>query len=147
MVPIQIREPAVKSILVVEDDVDIAETLAIILRQEGHRVLLAENGEQGLASLDHRKPDLVLLDIMMPVMDGKEFCRRMRARSGFERVPIITMSAAVGLEREDCDWIAFVRKPFELETLLLHVNQVLGIAPRRGPARRGGAKAPDAGRK
>ena len=78
------------SVLVVEDDRNIAELLQLYLEKEGYAVTIANDGGQGLTKFRGIKPDLVLLDVMMPVMDGWSVCRAIRAES---QTPVIMLTA------------------------------------------------------
>src|SRR5947209_17719736 len=78
-------------LLVVDDDVDIVQTLGLCLRAEGYRVLLARNGREALEQLQPERPAAVLLDLMMPVMDGWQFAAELRARA--MRLPLLILSA------------------------------------------------------
>ena len=78
------------SVLIAEDDRNIAELLQMYLEKEGYAVTVANDGGQGLAKFRAIKPDLVLLDVMMPVMDGWSVCKAIRAES---QVPIIMLTA------------------------------------------------------
>jgi CheY-like chemotaxis protein len=119
----------VKTILVVEDEQSIAEILKAVLQDEGYRVIIASNGKAGLECLDNVMPDLVLCDVMMPVVDGRDMVRTMSANPAFEAIPVIMMSAANMPSRlQDCRYAAFVRKPFDLETLLSTIEYVLKTA-------------------
>jgi DNA-binding response OmpR family regulator len=123
-------------VLLVEDDREIARALSLELGHEGYDVQTERNGLDGLrvASTDH--VDLVLLDVMLPDIDGIEVCRRLRARSG---VPILmlTARAAVGDRVDGLDAGAddYLAKPFSLEELLARVRAALrrGHAPLGGP--------------
>ena len=79
-----------KKILIVEDEANIRELLRLYLEREGYTVLEAENGVEGIKKWKSDKPDMLLLDVMMPVMDGWEVCREIRAESD---VPIIMLTA------------------------------------------------------
>lgn len=99
-------------ILVVDDETPIRELLATVLEESGHRVVQAAHGEQALVAAERERPDLVLCDVMMPVMTGTEFCRRIKARYN---VPVILMSAAgnpIRLDIGNAD--DFLPKPFDL---------------------------------
>jgi DNA-binding response OmpR family regulator len=118
-------------VLLVEDDANLRQTLALNLRAEGYRVLEAEDGETGLASARTDKPDLVVLDVMLPRLDGLTVCRILRRESG---VPIILLTARgaeadriIGLETGADDYIV---KPFSLGEFLARVRAAL----RRGAA-------------
>ncbi|MDD6677909.1 MAG: response regulator transcription factor [Firmicutes bacterium] len=114
------------SVLVVEDEKNIAELLQLYLEKEGYAVTVAGDGGQGLARFRSIKPDLVLLDVMMPVMDGWTLCRTIRAES---KTPIIMLTAkgetddkVNGLKSGADDYIT---KPFEMREVLARVEAVL----------------------
>jgi len=120
-----------KSILIVEDDTTLRETLALNLSEEGYNVLVAEDGEEGLEKARADQPDLVLLDVMLPRLDGLTVCRMLRKNND---VPIILLTARgtetdkiVGLEMGADDYIV---KPFSLGELLARIRAAL----RRGEA-------------
>jgi DNA-binding response OmpR family regulator len=126
-------------ILVVEDDKKTAETLRLYLEHAGHSVTLAYNGQQALEECTRERPDLVVLDLMLPRVDGFEVCRRLRERSG---VPIVMLTARsteddtlAGLELGADD---YVHKPFSPRELVARVATVLrrtsqDAAVREGP--------------
>ena len=114
------------SVLIVEDDRNIQELLQMYLEKEGYAVTVASDGGQGLAKFRAIKPDLVLLDVMMPVMDGWAVCKAIRADS---QTPIIMLTAksetddkVSGLKAGADD---YVTKPFEMKELLARVEAVL----------------------
>ena len=114
------------SVLIVEDDHNIAELLQMYLAKQGYDVTLAGDGSQGLAKFHALQPDLVLLDIMMPGMDGWSLCRAIRAES---QVPVIMLTA----KGETDDKIAglrsgaddYITKPFEMREVLARIEAVL----------------------
>ena len=114
------------SVLVVEDDRNIRELLQLYLEKEGYAVTVAADGGQGLQKFRTIHPDLVLLDVMMPVMDGWAVCRAIRAES---QTPIIMLTAKSETEdkitglRTGAD--DYVTKPFEMRELLARVEAVL----------------------
>jgi len=115
-----------KKVLIVEDDDNIAELLRLYLEKDGFTVAIAENGAIGVAEFERFKPDLVLLDIMLPVLDGWGVCREIRAVSN---VPIIMLTAKgettdkiTGLEMGADDYIV---KPFEVGELIARVHAVM----------------------
>jgi CheY-like chemotaxis protein len=113
----------------VDDEFGIADTLSSILTDEGYRVVVAMNGEQGLARMAEVMPDLVLVDFMMPVMSGPEMVREMRASADLRAIPVVMMSAvAEAMVREECEFTAFLRKPFDLEALLKIITSLAGHA-------------------
>jgi CheY-like chemotaxis protein len=113
--------------LVVDDEFGIVDVLETVLTDAGYRVLTACNGKQGLARLSENKPDVILLDFMMPILSGGEMLRAMASEPAYQRIPVIMMSAlseAVIAERcEGC--AAFLHKPFRLTTVLSTVARVL----------------------
>jgi len=113
--------------MVVDDESAIREVIVTLLVDEGYRVVAAENGPQALELLPRERPDLVLLDIMMPLMDGREVVRRLRQMPGLEATQVVLMSAAVVPAPED-RVAAFLPKPFDLERLLDTVGRLLGEA-------------------
>ncbi len=82
-----------KTILVVDDEQDLLDLIEYNLKKEGFDVLKAENGQQGIQMAKEHSPNLVLLDIMMPKMDGLEVCDQMRADSSLKHIPIIFLTA------------------------------------------------------
>ena len=115
-----------KKILIVEDEANIRELLRLYLEREGYTVLEAENGVEGIKKWKSDKPDMLLLDVMMPVMDGWAVCREIRAESD---VPIIMLTAkgetadrVSGLEMGADDYIV---KPFEMKEVLARIHAVL----------------------
>lgn len=115
-----------KKALVIEDDINIAELLRLYLEKDGFEVHIADNGGKGISEFERLKPDLVLLDIMLPVLDGWSVCREIRSVS---KVPIIMLTAkgetfdkVSGLEMGADDYIV---KPFEIKELLARVHAVM----------------------
>ena len=114
------------SVLIVEDDRNIQELLQLYLEKEGYAVTVASDGGQGLSKFRSIKPDLVLLDVMMPVMDGWSVCKDIRAEA---QTPIIMLTAkgetddkVTGLKLGADDYIT---KPFEMKEVLARIEAVL----------------------
>lgn len=124
-----------KKILIVEDEANIRELLRLYLEREGYTVLEAENGVEGIKKWKSDKPDMLLLDVMMPVMDGWAVCREIRAESD---VPIIMLTAkgetadrVSGLEMGADDYIV---KPLEIPEVIARVRAVFRrMAPDDAP--------------
>ena len=120
-------------VLVVDDEQLIAETLVEVLVWDGHEVLTASNGEDALALVDARVPDILVIDFMMPIMDGVEALRELRARErqrGMARVPTILMTAApsaVPLGEDLFD--VLLTKPFNVTALRAAMTKAFA-APR-----------------
>ena len=115
-----------KKALVIEDDINIAELLRLYLEKEGFAVAIAENGAAGVSEFERLAPDLVLLDLMLPVLDGWGVCREIRAMSN---VPIIMLTAkgdtldkVSGLEMGADDYLV---KPFEVKELIARIHAVM----------------------
>ena len=113
-------------IVLVDDDANLRHTLGYALRQEGFEVFAAEDGERGLEAFHQSRPDVVLLDVMLPNLDGFEVCRRIRKESD---VPILMLTArdteldkVVGLELGADDYLA---KPFSTRELVARVRALL----------------------
>ena len=105
-------------ILVVEDDDDIRDSLKELLEEEGYQVDTAANGEQALNRLRGEAPQLILLDLMMPVMDGWEFRRHQKADPEMSQVPVIVLSALDQGRAAGLDPAAFLKKPLDFDRLL-----------------------------
>lgn len=116
-----------KTILIVEDEFAPAEGLLTLLTEEGYRAVLARDGRQGLERLLEVKPDLLLVDFMMPEMNGAEMIREARKDPAVENVPIILMSAAHEsiLRRYYSGYDAFLKKPFDTARLLALIRELL----------------------
>ncbi|MDX1641943.1 MAG: response regulator transcription factor [Balneolaceae bacterium] len=118
-----------QTILVVDDEQDLLDLIEYNLRQEGFNVLKAENGKDGIQMAKEHMPDLVLLDIMMPQMDGIEVCDRMREDSTLSHIPIIFLTARSdekteieGLNKGADD---FITKPISTSKLISRIKAVL----------------------
>jgi CheY-like chemotaxis protein len=101
--------------------------LEAVLTDAGHTVLVAVNGRQGLQHLARRKPDLVLLDFMMPVVDGPGMLRAMAADTAYKSIPVVMMSSLPkATVAERCSgYVAFLQKPFTLREVLDAVGRAL----------------------
>jgi CheY-like chemotaxis protein len=118
-------------ILVVDDDPDILETIALCLSGEGFPVRTASNGREALDVLERDSPAVILLDLMMPVMDGWQFAREMEAR-GPRGIPLLILSADrhVAQHAHELGAHAYLAKPFDLEDLLVKVGEAAGTRQR-----------------
>jgi two-component system, OmpR family, alkaline phosphatase synthesis response regulator PhoP len=119
-----------QKILIVEDETSSAEMLSFVLQQEGYDVVVAGNGAEALKALRREGINLVLCDLMMPIMDGREFCRAMHADPDMDDIPIIIMSAAPEvsishLAEEGCQYSSFMRKPLDLDLLTATVRNLI----------------------
>lgn len=115
-------------LLVVDDDRDIRETLQELLEGEGYDVATARNGDEGLARARELHPSMILLDLFMPVMDGKEFRRRQLADEELAEIPVVVVSAAVGVEERIAALkvAAHLEKPLDIQVLFETVARYCG---------------------
>ncbi len=114
-------------ILVVEDQPDVAQLIEVVLRSEGHTVAVAPDGAQGLMMSRDWKPDLILMDIMLPGVDGGTLISRLRQEAETVNLPIIAMSASRTLRdrSEELEADALLSKPFDVDALLVQVQFLL----------------------
>ena len=126
-------------ILVVDDEIYIVHILDFSLGIEGYEVMTALDGEQALAKVEQDKPDLIVLDIMMPKLDGYETCKALKSNPGTKDIPVILLSAKgrnvdqkVGFEVGADDYIT---KPFSPRKLVERINAILGQTSRTDVAR------------
>lgn len=115
------------TILIVDDERVILESLAFIFVHRGYIVEQAENGKECLEKVAHNKPDIILIDIKMPVMDGFEACRRLKENPATRDISIILSSATYSEEIVKTNTMAddFIAKPFLLSELILKIDKLL----------------------
>lgn len=118
--------PAAKKILIVEDERDILELVKLYLEKEGYRTVTAATGSEALTRTAEEKPDLIVLDLMLPEIDGLEVCKRLRSNQDTALLPIIMLTAkaeesdtVIGLELGADD---YVTKPFSPKALVARVK-------------------------
>lgn len=115
-----------KHILIIDDEIDIGESLATVLETEGYEAYAYANGYKGIETMKTRRPDLVIVDVMMPKPKGVEVVRLLKEDPELRNIPIMMMSASkepTPLTEEK--WDAFVRKPFEMDELLSTIEKLL----------------------
>lgn len=126
LAPPTMPSPGHRKILIVEDEHDILQLIKIYLEKEGFRTVSATTGAEGLRQIQHEKPDLVVLDLMLPEIDGLEVCKRLRSAPETAMLPIIILTAkaeesdtviGLGLGADD-----YVTKPFSPKTLVARVK-------------------------
>lgn len=121
-------------LLIVEDDADVAEMLSSVMEDEGHEVQIAENGQDGLERVAESRPDAVLLDVEMPVLDGPGMAYQIFVRDrGDEQIPIVLLSGVSDLERiaQQVGTPYFLGKPYRIATVAALVQRAL--AERHAP--------------
>lgn len=119
-----------KTILVVEDEFDVQQVVADVLRDEGYEVSVCSTGREALQRLSEFRPDVVLMDVMMPVLSGLQVLEVMRKTPGLDQVPVILMSETIPRGAEPASWQLFLKKPFRLEHLLDAVTRLSGMVGR-----------------
>ena len=117
-----------KTILVVDDELGSAEVLSLILEEEGYRALCAVNGRQALVQARDVVPDLVIVDYMMPLMNGADFARELRADTQFADTKIILNSGLpeAAIREHFGGYDAFLRKPYGIDDALRVIARLLG---------------------
>jgi len=120
-------DPVSSRILIVEDQADVAQLIEVVLVGEGHTVAVARDGAQGLMMARDWKPDLILMDIMLPGVDGGTLISRLRREAETRDLPIIAMSASRTLRDRtaELEADALLSKPFDVDALLVQVQFLL----------------------
>lgn len=117
-----------QTILVVEDEFGAADVVMAALEDEGYRVVIAANGRQGLERLAETRPDLIIADYMMPIMDGAAMARTVKGNPDYRDIPIVMTSALSeeAVRQQFNGFQTFLRKPFRIDELLQIVRRMLG---------------------
>lgn len=118
-----------KKIFIIDDEMDLVETLSFRLKASGYDVDSASNGKTGLEKIEVEKPDLILLDLMMPGIDGYEVCKRLKDNKDLKKIPVIMLTAKgqdsdvdLGKSMGADDYIT---KPFEASELMEKIKNFL----------------------
>jgi two-component system alkaline phosphatase synthesis response regulator PhoP len=126
---------ATRKVLIVDDEPNIVTALEFLLKRSGYDVRLASNGAEALEQVEAYRPDLVLMDVMMPIKSGFEVCQRMRERPEFAQIKIVMLSAK-GTEAEINKGLSlgadlYITKPFSTQELVATINRLFepGSAP------------------
>ena len=118
------------TILVIDDDLDLQQMLRLMLQRGGYKVLTTGDGPDGLAKAKMIKPDMAIVDVMMPGMNGLETCRLLRAEPTIRDTPIILLTASddpdLGAKGREVGATATIRKPFGSSNIIGAVEQALG---------------------
>jgi len=109
--------PARSAVLVLEDDRDVAQTIGELIEDQGYRAIVVDNGREALAVLEHERPCLMLIDVFMPIMNGIEFLRVVKARASLADIPRVVMTAAndhmIGVKED----VSVLYKPVDFDSL------------------------------
>lgn len=119
-----------KTILIIDDEADIRKVVKVRIEKAGYRCLTAADGKEGLAVVAAEKPDLIILDLIMPVMDGVQVYHRLKMNSKTKHIPVIAFTAqdadtVVAKGQAAMDIVELVFKPFDAEGLVKIVERVL----------------------
>ena len=117
---------SLKTVLVVDDEPVLRAIVREILHEEGYAVIEAAGGRVMLEIMEREHPDLVLMDVMMPGVDGREAYRQLRSHPEHRDIPVVMMSAAVEAHRLDPSIAGFMAKPFDLTQLVEMVARLIG---------------------
>ena len=110
-----------------DDECGIGDALNEILVDEGYDPHVARNGKDGVAQAKEFRPDLILLDFMMPIMDGRQMLERLQADATLAKIPVVMMSAVPEWNiRRTCCFETFLQKPFDLTAMLSAVEKTIG---------------------
>lgn len=122
-------DEAQTTVLIVEDEADVSEVLAFALRRDGHRVLVASEAAEGLAAAVAERPDVILLDVMMPGISGWEMLERLKGQPDTEAIPVVMCTVLAEPRFVDkaarLQAAGFVRKPFKPEEVVRTIRSVL----------------------
>ena len=120
-------------ILIVDDEKDIVETLSFMLQAKGYEIISAYDGEEGLKLAKEEKPDLIILDVMMPKINGYKICRLLKYDAKYKNIPIIMVTARSQdndkLIGEETGANEYITKPFEFSDVLNVINTQISIKP------------------
>ena len=117
--------PSRPVVLVAEDDPGVRMTIEFILEDEGFEVILAEDGERALSMAMSRTPDAILLDLMMPKLDGKQVLSQLRKSQLTARIPVFVLSGMTGGAPDEWSGAEFVGKPFDADALVRSIRGAL----------------------
>jgi len=119
-----------KQVLIADDEPNIVTALEFLLQRNGYEVSIARNGDEALRLIEQNRPDLVLLDVMMPLRSGYEVCQAVRAREDWRHIKIVVLTAK-GREADANKGLAlgadlYITKPFSNRDLIAKINGLLG---------------------
>lgn len=122
-----------KTILIVDDEFDLTSTLAAVLGGRGYRTAVCSTGREAWECIRRTRPDLVLLDVMIPLGNGFEVLERVRGDATLDGVPVVLMNSVPPPGDRPVRWQAFLKKPLGLGTLFEEVERLIGAGGDEGP--------------
>ncbi|MFA6356361.1 MAG: response regulator [Candidatus Omnitrophota bacterium] len=117
-----------KTILIVDDEADLVKVTAFRLKSLGYNVVTGVNGQEALDLIKEKHPDLVLLDLRLPVMNGRDVCKTVKADPGLKDIPIVMFTASaeqISVQAKEAGADGFLVKPFEQEQLIAILDKFL----------------------
>jgi DNA-binding response OmpR family regulator len=126
---IQVAPSSRRVVLVAEDDASVRSMIEFVLQDEGFDVLLAEDGDRALAMARTRSPDAILLDLMMPKLDGRQVLSRLRERESTADIPVLVLSGMGRRTPDEWPGTHFVGKPFDPDQLVERIREVIEPSP------------------
>lgn len=117
-----------KTVLIADDEFDLTSTLKAILQHHGYGAEVCSNGREALQCAIEKRPDLVVLDVMMPLGNGFDVLEKMRGTADLERTPVVLMNFVPPPEDRKVQWQAFVQKPLSIGPLIAAVQDLIGPA-------------------
>ena len=123
-----------KTVLVIDDEFGVADVLSFALEEEGYKTLTAANGRDGLKKAAELKPDLIVLDFMMPILDGPATLKAIRNNPDLSQIPVIMISSIDedGVKKHCPNYSAFLRKPFSMSDFIKMVSACLATRSEDG---------------
>lgn len=118
-----------RTVLLLEDDNSVRQLLRVLLETEGYSIVEAADGRDGIAKAEEHRPDLMILDLMMPGMDGESVLRELRARTGLGSIPVLVVSGKYDSLETLKDWVGegnIFPKPFEPTKMLDRIGELIG---------------------
>ena len=117
-----------KEVLIVDDEFDLTSTIKAVLQHHGYRAVSCSTGKEALHCMKEKRPDLVLLDVMIPLNNGYEVLDKVRLMPEFAGTPVILMNSVPPPEERQITWQAFLKKPLSVHSLLEAVQSLIGTA-------------------
>jgi CheY-like chemotaxis protein len=127
LLPAPVPVPAIKTVLIVEDERDLSYLLECVLHEAGYSTTCARNGAEALSHMRAELPDLIVSDLMMPVMTGIELCETLASNERYTHIPVIIVSSECDVKTADgCNCVGRIPKPIDLDSLLIAVESSIG---------------------